>query len=377
MTRKLKIAFAIPTYNRLSYFKVAVNAILSQRIDDDFEVTCIINNSASTDGTYEYLLGLAREQPHFIIGNQIANGYVNAGINLGNLTSLVPDNIDWIWLQGDDDYLTDVNAVSSVVKAIRKNMGDGNLSIVHACQTRRSRNSGAQIKGSLFELCNAIGYHEILGWQASLVIRRDRFISVFPKLAERGLGANYAEDYIRMKISAYQHSAFLLEACASDQAVFLDLPLMDPQDTQQTAESISRWQAENMGRRYLFVVDDVKSMVERQVIPSKLSPVFWRYLNGSFWDRYFQQTISSIYNAGRITDSDRENFDRIEWIAGSMEHGMQAALLFQLLHSVKSAAESLHGSTELTQIIKNGLAKQANIASLAIYQFEVLQLPNL
>ena len=50
----MKIAFAIPTYNRVEKLKVLINSILEQDFDDAAaEVFCCISNSCSTDAASE------------------------------------------------------------------------------------------------------------------------------------------------------------------------------------------------------------------------------------------------------------------------------------------------------------------------------------
>ena len=46
MGKKLKIAIAIPTYNRLEKLKFALSKIEAQEIDDRFELYCVISNIA-------------------------------------------------------------------------------------------------------------------------------------------------------------------------------------------------------------------------------------------------------------------------------------------------------------------------------------------
>jgi hypothetical protein len=51
LKQKLKIAIAIPTFNRLEKLKVALRHIEAQELDDRFELFCVISNIASMDGT--------------------------------------------------------------------------------------------------------------------------------------------------------------------------------------------------------------------------------------------------------------------------------------------------------------------------------------
>ena len=59
MNDKLKIAIAIPTYNRLEKLKVALQSIDKQEVDEGLEIYCVVSSIASTDGTTEYFDTLA------------------------------------------------------------------------------------------------------------------------------------------------------------------------------------------------------------------------------------------------------------------------------------------------------------------------------
>ena len=52
---KIKLAIAIPTYNRLEKLKILLNSIDNQIFCKDLELSLFISNIASTDGTSEFL----------------------------------------------------------------------------------------------------------------------------------------------------------------------------------------------------------------------------------------------------------------------------------------------------------------------------------
>jgi len=56
--KKIKFTIAIPTFNRLSRLKKAVESILSQEIGDNYDFDIAISNTCSTDGTFQYLNNL-------------------------------------------------------------------------------------------------------------------------------------------------------------------------------------------------------------------------------------------------------------------------------------------------------------------------------
>jgi GT2 family glycosyltransferase len=58
----LKISVVIPTYNRLETLRVVIPSLLAQDFPSQYEI--VVADSNSTDGTAEYLAGIARDAPH-------------------------------------------------------------------------------------------------------------------------------------------------------------------------------------------------------------------------------------------------------------------------------------------------------------------------
>ena len=52
---KIKLAIAVPTYNRLEKLKILLSSIDSQSFCENLELSLFISNIASTDGTTEFL----------------------------------------------------------------------------------------------------------------------------------------------------------------------------------------------------------------------------------------------------------------------------------------------------------------------------------
>lgn len=329
----MKIAFAIPTYNRVERLKVLINSILAQEFDhSDVELFCCISNSCSTDGTAEYLDGLAGDWVNFIIHNQVEyqDGevkYVASGDNFLRLVSLIPLDADWVWFVGDDDYLIDNQAIK-VLSSIIREQNDPALKLIHACQARRSCRTGQVFKGSLFDLCNSMGLHEVLGWISSLIIDRNRFVTAL------------MSDRNRQSESAYAHSAAILEYCHTDNALFIDSAWVEPQDEQQTQESIERWQKENMAERYFYVVDDLLALYQEKKLTRKCSTIFFRYLTYSFWDRYICYLISDAINTNEISTRAAEHWNRLLDIGEMLEDPAQKKLYTHYVRSVFSEVAS-------------------------------------
>lgn len=317
--RKFKIAVAIPTFNRLEKLKNAIASIEGQDFDaDQVEVLCCLSNSASYDGTTDYIDSLRDGKIRFVFNNNVILSREEADkesgiINFMRLSDIVPREVDWVWFMGDDDHLVSNDAISSLV-AILDQACDGRLSICHISQARRSRGSGKVIRGNLLQLCNRLGFHEMLGWMSSLVIRCDVF---------KEFMAVNKQHYPQ---SAYGHSAALLELGVDHDALFIDSRWVETQDDRQTEESIKRWAAMNVGERYFYVVDGVLSQFERGIIGRKLHPTFYRYHTYSLWDRYAAFLIGRALNSGVLTEADWAHWERIRKIADTLDDPVFAKL---------------------------------------------------
>ena len=71
---QLHIAIAIPTFNRLSYLKKNISAILAQNIKPSITLSIVIANTASSDGTDEFLVFLQNKYANVFCYNQKTKG---------------------------------------------------------------------------------------------------------------------------------------------------------------------------------------------------------------------------------------------------------------------------------------------------------------
>ena len=368
MTQKLKIAIAIPTYNRLDKLQFALEKIEAQEIDDRFELYCVISNIASQDGTTEFLDQLTSKKIKYIIWNKPED---NIFVNWRRCAEAVPQEIDWVWFHGDDDFLTHTQVVKGLVDVIEQ-QGNEKLALIHICQARRSQKTGKMIRGNLLDLCNQLGYHEILGWMSSIVIRREKFIPAIMRSTKPLADGLKADELLTHKISAYRHSASFLEECVEHDALFVDVPWVEPQDTEQTPESIARWQESHEGERYLFVVDDILSLYERGLLKKKLTPLFFRYLTYSFWDRYAAFLMAATLQTGKISERNKEHWIRVRKMGDLFELERDKKLFLQWYDSLNRQIfhyEKLHD--EIIDL-KKGLIEQYQFTNNAVYPFQVL-----
>tara|TARA_A100001015_G_scaffold285246_1_gene352551 strand:+ start:1127 stop:2392 length:1266 start_codon:yes stop_codon:yes gene_type:complete len=300
---KIRFAIAIPTYNRLERLKKTIDSILAQKIGKNVELYIVISNSASTDGTKEFLDSLKKK--NFFIHNKRYNFKKNENsqfFNFENLAKTIPNNVDWVWWIGDDDLFMSTNSINYIAQKIIKYSKE-DISFIHACQARRSNNKSQDYKDSLFNLCNKFGYHELLGWLSSLILTKDLMKYVLNECSKNKLRVLTNSKSKNEKLpSAFSHSAAIFKKCCKKKALLIDHPnLIDPQDSVQTEDSKKRWANESVGYRYSIVIDDFLEFQELGLI-RKCSSNFFRYLHYKYWDHLASMYIGELLEIGKNTD---------------------------------------------------------------------------
>ena len=206
--KKLKFIVAIPTFNRVLKLKEAINSILEQEFDN-IELKILISNSFSTDGTYQYLEKLKGDSK-FIIFNKrekIPNNYLSQFINFRNLAKSLPNDADWIWWLGDDDKMVSKNSLSLVVKKI-KEFDCNDLHFIHACHSEKASKNHKVYKDNILNLCNTFGYHELLGWMSSIILKKKALKKI---LFDSTQNLYFIDTKDHSAASCFAHSASILK----------------------------------------------------------------------------------------------------------------------------------------------------------------------
>jgi hypothetical protein len=233
--------------------------------------------------------------------------------------------------------------------------------------------SGKIIKDTVFNLANTIGYHELLGWMSSLIVRRDRFVPALLWATEPQTQFQKPEEFVQNRVSVYRQSAGLMRYTANEMAVFVDLPWVEPQDQEQSAESIQRWAETYHGERYFFVVDDILAMFAEGILSKPLNPIFFRYLNYSLWDRYTGALLSNLLQTNQINQLGLEHLDRIKKIADQFATPRDKKLFLQWHHSL---CEIIRNYLVLVQVFNNAKTEANNHLQMSVsptYPFQVLE----
>lgn len=107
---KLKLSVIICTYNRANLLPEALDSVLSQKTDFDFEI--IVGDDASTDGTRNLLNEYQRKHPDKIVLSLMET---NSGIGANWATALMKAQGKYVAFLDDDDYWTDEKRMQIMV----------------------------------------------------------------------------------------------------------------------------------------------------------------------------------------------------------------------------------------------------------------------
>ena len=177
----MHLVIAIPTLNRCKYLKNNIHFFDQQRRPANIRVSLAISNSASVDGTESFLSELQNSRTDLFLFNR-QTGY--NGSNYGYLCTAIPDDADWVWFMGDDDYLYDSEAIASVCEVLTHHHHDDQFAFLHACQARRSRNTVLSPSKTFRRFVTCTDTLRCC-WISSIVMKGS-FINALKKTHERG-----------------------------------------------------------------------------------------------------------------------------------------------------------------------------------------------
>jgi glycosyltransferase involved in cell wall biosynthesis len=304
----MKLLVVIPTYYRAHYLDQAIFAISAARARaTNCEVELFISDNCSPDDTAAVVtrwqetspwIHFRRWETHECPWAQILKrAFIGSGLDY-----------DYMWLQGDDDYISDTNAYAEVANVVELSAANP-PAIIHCCEKRRAHPGDTRVIGGLTEdLCNSFGWHDMLGWISSLVISRDTIARTLET----------PQFQVGYRNSAFSHSEGFLEAAYGRPMVLIGAGLIEPQDKEQTQECIQRWQDGDVAERYWMIIDGIKEMKDRGVITKPLAQSFFRYHTYTYWDRF---AIDVLTQAGSVSTAEETVERKLEKL------GMFAELL--------------------------------------------------
>ena len=172
--KKIQLAVVIPTLIGPENLRECIRHFDKQIVPENVELSLVISNTASTDDTHT-------SNARSTVGSRSDLHLTNTMLdwedgNYGGMLNALPEKIDWIWLMGDDDQFVSPNSVSKISTLICENATNDNFAFIHACDSKRSKNTGKVYCDTTFNMCKKFGYLEMLGWFTSLVVRKSEFV---------------------------------------------------------------------------------------------------------------------------------------------------------------------------------------------------------
>ena len=254
------LTFAIPTWNRVKQLERCIKSIQAEggRV--------LVSDHGSTDGTVEMLEKLGVE--YVTLPRTEKSDFQD---NFRHVFSL-PET-EWTWMFGDDDLLR-LGSLQTVLEALK---GAGEF--LRVAEKARASESPSFKRGTLLEVCSTFGWLDMTGFITGNIVKTERL--------RRAVNNPKWEFWSK---NAFPQSCALLEELRNDQAMFLDLPIIDSQE--KAADINQRWEANNTALRYFFVDESLTDMVQRGILPKHLDNVFFRYHSYFLWDRLISNMIS-------------------------------------------------------------------------------------
>ena len=192
----------------------------------------------------------------------------------------------WVWTFGDDDKLLP-GALDFIIEQLVSITDE--FAFIHVAEIGRWSKANGLYKGTLLDLCRNIGWLEMTGFITGNICRADRL----SKAANTSRWKEYAK-------CSFVHSCALLEELKDEQAMFIDIPCVSTQASQQTEDCIQRWIAQHIPERYLYASGAIERMFDDGILTEKLPPKFFRYQHFHLWDRFISHFGGDYLNYGQM-----------------------------------------------------------------------------
>jgi hypothetical protein len=332
----MKLLVAIPTWNRADHLDTAVSAIAAARsMTRNCEVELFISDNCSSDHTAAVVARWQQDSP-WIHHRRWEEHIASWGPDILRRALQGSDlEYDYLWLQGDDDYISELGAYDKLAEALEACAEDP-PAIVHCCQTRRSLPGDERvIMGNTEDLCNTYGWHDLLGWISSLVLARGT--------VDRIWASPHRDIEPR---SAYWHAEVLLEAAYGRNMLILTEGLIDPQDEEQTDASKERWDQAKVGQAYWYIIAGLSSLKGRGVLTKPLTLGFFRYLTYSFWDRFAVEVLHLASSAGTSGEALEVRLDLLLGLADLLGYGEERKLYRNWIEGFRSDVKAIRGAVQ-------------------------------
>ena len=275
----MKIRMFLPSFTRGEALNQAIGSIAMARTRArGCEVDLVAGDSGASGATAEVLEQWRATETW--IHALPWNGPVPRGRDLLDRVVRFPDHdFDYGWFLGDGDWMTDSRAFLSVTAAIAESR-ELPPALVHACQARRAQPGDHRIlSGCTEDLCNALGWHDLLGNLSSLVISRDTLARMLA-----------SQQWDLPTPSALRAAEALLEAGYGRPLLVLGAGLVDTQEA-EPATGVPRALLEGEDGDWGFI-PGLLALQARGILQKPLWTSFFRCGTGTFRDRFSAELLS-------------------------------------------------------------------------------------
>ena len=158
---------------------------------------------------------------------------------------------------------------------------------------------------------------------------------------------------------------------------FIDSPLVDMQDQEMTEATRQRWQSENMGERYIYIIDDLQRLKSQGLPIKDLRNEFFRYHEYQIWDRFIIHQLNVLEAFGNGDDSELiknsmarfvDNWGRISAIAGLLSDPVCKKQLTTIVENCIGLS-NLFLETNFNPAVKELLLRQRELHTVSEYDF--------
>ena len=300
MTDVPKVSISIITYNHKDFIAKALDSVLMQKTDFDYEI--IVGDDFSTDGTQDILKKYQEKYPDII--QLILHPKHNPGVpgRVNNTTNLYACRGEYIALLDGDDYWTDENKLSIQVAVLDEKSDH----VVTGHTARRVDVNGKDLgnhwnagknqeKEGSYTLTDILNY----GWcfaQTSTLMFRNGLINEFPEWFWKVVSADFALQllvtqhgklyYLAQPMTAYvQHSNSFMSSLYWSRP-FLEFKIAE---TRTLKERFSKSSSKSLLRRY-----KISKGINRRIAIYKFRLFKTILKEKSYFKAFYQLLTSSL-----------------------------------------------------------------------------------
>nr|WP_171046932.1 glycosyltransferase family 2 protein [Pedobacter ureilyticus] len=168
----MKISICIPQFNRIEYLKIVLRDIEKQDYED---IEVCISDDASNDDTEETITNIKKDYKFPLVYYRFAT---NNGYDRNLRKSMELASGDYCFILGNDDTLSDTNAISRLTTFLKENaqpdVGFCNSADYIKTQEVQTRANETRVIGTGVEI--ALKYYSSFSFVAGLIFKRSAFL---------------------------------------------------------------------------------------------------------------------------------------------------------------------------------------------------------